>query len=514
MLITKEKEYSPLIYGVITFFIASIISSGVATFLYYRALMAHKEEIKEGLISTINIISNFIDVDKHRLLRKPEQTNSALYKEVVDPLVKAMASDPRIAYLYTVIKKIDGYYFVVDATPPGSDQVAVMDKYIDVNYAIYSALRSKKPVVNDDPYTDQWGTFFGAAVPFFDKQKKIEGVLAIDLEVSNYINRLKPVHFAFYLALAMGLCLSLAAGIIAARFQQRSYQFTQQLALANKQIINLNEQLKEENIHLSAELEVAKLIQEMVLPKKAEETAISNLDISGYMKPAEEVGGDYYDIIKPTGNNYSLFCIGDVTGHGLESGVIMIMVESAMQTLKEAQIDSIEKMYSILNKSLCNNIERINSSKSMTLSILQYNEKNGELLITGQHEDIVILRADNSVELIDTMDLSLPIGLEYDIEEFITSLSLTLYPNDILLLYTDGITEASNQDKILYGMDNMIDSLKEVRHQSAENIKDHMIIKLERFINNFDIYDDITLLIVKRIDNASIEYIDTQANVA
>ncbi|HBK22395.1 MAG TPA: hypothetical protein DDZ60_07790, partial [Planktothrix sp. UBA10369] len=68
-------------------------------------------------------------------------------------------------------------------------------------------------------------------------------------------------------------------------------------AEANQEISTLNQKLKAENLRLSAELDVAKKLQEMVLPKPAELEAIKGLEIAGYMEPADEVGGDYYDVL-------------------------------------------------------------------------------------------------------------------------------------------------------------------------------------------------------------------------
>ncbi|OCR01424.1 hypothetical protein BCD67_23520 [Oscillatoriales cyanobacterium USR001] len=97
---------------------------------------------------------------------------------------------------------------------------------------------------------------------------------------------------------------------------------TAQLAQANQEISTLNEMLKADNLRMGAELDIVKKLQQMVLPKQSELEAIEGLEIAGFMEPADEVGGDYYDVLKQNGN--IKISIGDVTGHGLESGVLMI----------------------------------------------------------------------------------------------------------------------------------------------------------------------------------------------
>ncbi|MEO1267740.1 MAG: HAMP domain-containing protein [Myxococcota bacterium] len=97
-------------------------------------------------------------------------------------------------------------------------------------------------------------------------------------------------------------------------------QRTAELEDANAEILELNDRLKEENVRLGAELDVAQRLQLMVLPHSRELDAIQPLDIAGFMQPADEVGGDYYDVLR--GKQALKIGIGDVTGHGLESGVL------------------------------------------------------------------------------------------------------------------------------------------------------------------------------------------------
>ena len=103
------------------------------------------------------------------------------------------------------------------------------------------------------------------------------------------------------------------------------------LVAANQEITVLNDRLKAENMRMSAELDVTRKIQQMLLPKDRELNEVIGLDIAGFMESADEVGGDYYDVLQHQGR--VKIGIGDVTGHGLESGVLMIMVQTAVRTL-------------------------------------------------------------------------------------------------------------------------------------------------------------------------------------
>jgi len=130
-----------------------------------------------------------------------------------------------------------------------------------------------------------------------------------------------------------------AISINNARFYQtledKVTQRTGELAAANAEITKLNQKLKVENLRLGAELDIARRVQQMILPRSEELEAIANLDIAGYMAPADEVGGDYYDVLVEDG--VVTIGIGDVTGHGLESGLVMMMAQTIIRTLKEVR---------------------------------------------------------------------------------------------------------------------------------------------------------------------------------
>ncbi len=94
----------------------------------------------------------------------------------------------------------------------------------------------------------------------------------------------------------------------------------------------------------------------------------------------------------------------------------------------------------MLNRAVYKNITRTNSDKHLTLAFVDYED--GQVTLSGQHEEVLIIRANGETERIDTMDLGFPVGLEADISPFVATLDLAFGPDDILILHTDGITEA------------------------------------------------------------------------
>lgn len=118
------------------------------------------------------------------------------------------------------------------------------------------------------------------------------------------------------------------------QLEEKVKERTNELAKANQLITALNQKLTLENCRMEAELLILTEIQNMVLPKPEELQGIAELDIATYIQSATEVGGDYYDILPHPGG--ITFCIGDVTGHGLESGILMVMTQVAVRTLIES----------------------------------------------------------------------------------------------------------------------------------------------------------------------------------
>lgn len=266
------------------------------------------------------------------------------------------------------------------------------------------------------------------------------------------------------------------------------------LRQANDEIQSLNERLKEENLRMSAELATARRIQQMILPKEDELQRVDGLEVAGFMEPANEVGGDYYDVLEQNGR--VKIGIGDVTGHGLESGMLMLMAQTAVRTLLLSNETNPTRFLSILNQTLYDNVQRMKSDKNMTLSLVDYEQ--GLLRLSGQHESMIVIRQDGELEVVDTLDLGFPVALEREITDFVNHTEISLNSGDVVVLYTDGITEAENPDRQLYGLERLCEQVKTHRHESAEMIKQLIIADVQQFMGTQRMFDDITLVVLKQ----------------
>lgn len=273
-------------------------------------------------------------------------------------------------------------------------------------------------------------------------------------------------------------------------------QRTRELEQANEKVQLLNKRLQEDNLRLGAELDVARQLQMMVLPKQQELDAVDpKLDISGFMRPADEVGGDYYDVLRH--EKLVKIGMGDVTGHGLESGVLMLMVQSIVRSLLAMDAYDPARFLVVLNQVLYQNIERANIDKTLTLCFLDI--KGSELTLSGQHEELIIARHDGRIERVNTMDLGLPIGLVPDISQHVATQRIPYEPSDVLLLFTDGITEAENTSGEQFGIERLCESLRTRLHLDSKQIQQGIVDDVMNFIGKQTVFDDLTLLVIKRI---------------
>jgi serine phosphatase RsbU (regulator of sigma subunit) len=309
-------------------------------------------------------------------------------------------------------------------------------------------------------------------------------VKCIEMGAEDYLT--KPFNSTLLKA-RLGACLEQK------RLRDLESIYMRQLAQANQKISQFNNCLQVENTRLSSELEVTRRLQQMLLPKEKELHQIEALEIAGFSEAAAEIGGDYYDVVQHQGR--IIIGIGDVSGHGLESGVLMLMVQTAIRTLIENNETDPKRLFEVLNRTIYKNVQRLNSDKNISLSLVNYYE--GILSISGQHEEILIVRQ-GEIERIDTMDLGFPLGLAESIEDFVFETKIPLAQSEVVVLYTDGITEAENSQGSHYGLNQLCGVVQQNWQRSAQNIRQAVIQDLRSHIGVEQVYDDITLVVLKR----------------
>ncbi len=261
------------------------------------------------------------------------------------------------------------------------------------------------------------------------------------------------------------------------------------ISIENARLI---ENMKEKE-RLKQEMEIAERIQTSLCPPIP---AHKDFEMTAIMKPAEEVGGDYYDISFDVAKNLWV-AIGDVSGHGVTPGLIMMMAQTAFNThlsgLAETTPKSlINNVNTILNTNIRN---RLHEKHFMTMNFLKYCG-NGKFLQAGSHLDILVYRKKNKkCEIINTKGVYL--GIVPNISDSLSDIEFFLDSGDILFLFTDGIIEAQNEKTELWGQERLIECIEKSAEKNIEEIKDSIINEAMSWCRNKPL-DDMTLVVSRR----------------
>jgi serine phosphatase RsbU (regulator of sigma subunit) len=284
-------------------------------------------------------------------------------------------------------------------------------------------------------------------------------------------------------------CLFLIQSQLAALSDVRKLATQQSVKLARQQAALLEaERLARDR--LEKELELARSIQVGILPRQL---AAEGLELTASMLTATEVGGDYYDVLPVEGGCW--IGIGDVSGHGVTSGLIMLMVQSVVSALvANDPAASPRDAISILNRVLFENIRhRLIKDDFVTLSLLRVSPQ--RIVFAGAHEHFLVCRARTGVaEPVVTPGTWL--GVLPDVRRFTTETTLDLEPNDLVVLYTDGITEARNAGGEQYGLERLGDAVQRYRGEPIDVIRDGVVQEVTSWTARQD--DDATLVLVRR----------------
>ena len=264
------------------------------------------------------------------------------------------------------------------------------------------------------------------------------------------------------------LAAQAAAAIENSKLYNELSAVTEQLRRTNEtlegRVTARTNELRRALAELWSEMDLARKIQTVLLPP---EPKLPDYDIFAAMIPADQVGGDYYDVV-PDGNGGGWVLVGDVSGHGVVAGLIMMMVQSAIRTVVcetpgAGAALSPAAVLSRVNASLWTNLQQVGDGHYMTASALRIDGKT--IHYAGLHQDILVYRAaSRRVERIETTGIW--IGLTANIAALLEDRSLELDPGDVVLLYSDGITEFSEGGTML-GTQGLVSRFQELAAQST-----------------------------------------------
>jgi sigma-B regulation protein RsbU (phosphoserine phosphatase) len=249
-----------------------------------------------------------------------------------------------------------------------------------------------------------------------------------------------------------------------------------------------------EKARLQRELEIATRIQTSILPR---EVRVAGLEVAATMRPANEVGGDYYDVLPFEGGAW--IGIGDVAGHGLTAGLVMMMIQSIVASLVDGNaIESPSEVLRVLNRTLYDNIRRrLGQDEHVTLTLLRYDAARGSMVHAGAHEEIIVCRGDGRCERIATPGTWL--GAMPEVDRFMVDSRFELQGGDLVALYSDGLIQAMDRAGEQWGLERLCALLSVHRERPVTEIRDRVLDDVLRFTGApaRPLEDDVTLLLLR-----------------
>ena len=240
---------------------------------------------------------------------------------------------------------------------------------------------------------------------------------------------------------------------------------------------------------LAKELEQAAEIQRRLLPASA--PSVSGVDLAGYNAPCHTVGGDYFDFFTYPDGRVAVL-VGDVAGKGMPAALLMSSLQARVQVLFDDPAD-LAAIMARLNRIIKSNCP---SNRFISFFIGVLDSKTGDLAyVNAGHNPPLLMRADGSVEKLECTGLILGILPASRYEEK----SVTLQSGDAVVLFSDGVTEASRPDvDEEFGEERLAQAFSKVRHLPAQAIIEAINHELQEFTAGSPPADDITLVIAKR----------------
>lgn len=250
-----------------------------------------------------------------------------------------------------------------------------------------------------------------------------------------------------------------------------------------------------EKQRLESELDVARDIQLGMLPKRIDSPGY---DVTGMMLPAKEVGGDFYDFFL-IGEDKLCFVVADVSGKGVGAALFMTVAKMVIKTAAQASNVTVDELLSTANNLLC---QENPAELFVTAYVGIMDIDTGEVSYAcAGHNPPVIIHGDGTVEFIPIkhkLPLAAMEGTKYPV------MHTQLLAGESFVLYTDGVTEATNQENELYGDARLLDIVQELQNLSIHEMIAGVKANVDIFVGEAPQFDDITIVAIRRTSEREI----------
>jgi serine phosphatase RsbU (regulator of sigma subunit) len=249
-----------------------------------------------------------------------------------------------------------------------------------------------------------------------------------------------------------------------------------------------------DRLSLKNDLEIARGIQLAMLPSDA--VSVAGVDVFGMSKPANTVGGDFYDI-RPLANGRLLIAVGDVAGKGSPAALLMALFLAMERVL----LDDLTELVPLTTRLNTQIVRQAPGTRFITLFVASFDPATGHLeYVNAGHPPALVLRPDGDwTRLTDGgMALGLFEGAEYTLG------TVELAAGDVLAAYSDGITEAEHPQRGYFEESGLQRALTDARHLSAGDICRSVFAEVRTFTDEGKLGDDLTLLVMRRTPDEAV----------
>jgi sigma-B regulation protein RsbU (phosphoserine phosphatase) len=244
-----------------------------------------------------------------------------------------------------------------------------------------------------------------------------------------------------------------------------------------------------DHVSMQRDIEIAREIQRWLVPRRPPN--VPGIDVAFSTRPAKTVGGDYYDAFLRESDGPLLIAVADVSGKSVPAAMMMATFQASLRTLANSS-NSLSELVANLNRQVCAHSQ---NGRFTTAFLAELNPNTGDLaFLCAGHNPPILRRADGAIERLRSDNM--PFGIELT-ETYATGLT-RLNPQDLLIIYTDGVTEAWNEDHSSFGDARLLSIAQSTGSERAAMTLSNIMRNLDDFVGAAPQHDDITCMVIRR----------------
>ncbi len=499
-----------------------ILTVGLSGFrVYERIDQRWQAEMDTRLERVATLIAGTVEVPVLQSIQTPDDINNPAYKLIQGQLEQALTAG-NLAWVGIYYREGDYFYYWVDY-----DATGVGYPFFYPTAGHLAAYEDRQP--HRVVYTDEFGSYYGFVAPILaqpgqDGEPVVIGLVEASVAVEarqllqrDALNSVWPILVGGSLVSAVFLvlitvsvitrplrrlqqgALTLAGGRFGHTIDLKSRDELGDLAGSFNQMSTQLEHLYRERAageRVQRELEIARDVQQAIFPERL--PVIAGLEVAAVCRPHRETSGDFYDVID-RGDGQVGIVIGDVSGKSIPAAMLMVAAYSIIRS-EATDHASPAQVLDESNRILCQNTPK---NMFVAASYACIDSRSGEMVWgnAGQVYPFLLhrLRPDNPRDYpvyLEPPGTTLPLGISNVISY--KEQPLPLYPGDIVLFYTDGVVEAMDPERKLYGFERLETLVRSLDvDQSPQALIDAVLADVARFAGPAEQHDDITLVAVK-----------------